>query len=296
MCYLMRFHNPTGRTLNVQQRRELIEAVASTDVVLVEDEYQHSLRCRGSALPTLRSMDPRGRTLTVSTVSKELFPALRIGWIAGDQQLLEPMAAVKRFMDLETSPLLQAALVEFMQRGSFDRHLTLLRDELQERHAALQTACSEHLPTNCRVTNPDGGFVAWLEMPEDGQGDQLAELAAERGVRSCRGARSTSTGRVARRQAVVDQGDRRRDPRRDPRPRRMRERDARAAAGRAALHLTSPITQQRHEQCTQPNVPGFTSEELVSKIGFCEQLKGGVIMDVVDPEQAQIAEEAGPAP
>ena len=40
-------------------------------------------------------------------------------------------------------------------------------------------------------------------------------------------------------------------------------------------------------------VPGFTSEELVSKIGFCEQLKGGVIMDVVDPEQAQIAEEAG---
>ncbi len=184
MCYLMpTFHNPTGRTLNVQQRRELIEAVASTDVVLVEDEYQHSLRCRGTALPTLRSMDPRGRTLTVSTVSKELFPALRIGWIAGDQQLLEPMAAVKRFMDLETSPLLQAALVEFMRRGSFDRHLTLLRGELQQRHAALQTACSEHLPTNCSVTNPDGGFVAWLEMPEDGQGDQLAELAAEHGVR-----------------------------------------------------------------------------------------------------------------
>ncbi|MFK7739005.1 MAG: pyridoxal 5'-phosphate synthase lyase subunit PdxS [Planctomycetota bacterium] len=42
-----------------------------------------------------------------------------------------------------------------------------------------------------------------------------------------------------------------------------------------------------------PQVPGFSSEELVSKIGFCEQLKGGVIMDVVDAEQAQIAEEAG---
>lgn len=42
-----------------------------------------------------------------------------------------------------------------------------------------------------------------------------------------------------------------------------------------------------------PNVPGFTAEELVSKIGFCEQLKGGVVMDVVNPEQAQIAEEAG---
>ncbi|MGE3174596.1 MAG: pyridoxal 5'-phosphate synthase lyase subunit PdxS [Planctomycetota bacterium] len=41
------------------------------------------------------------------------------------------------------------------------------------------------------------------------------------------------------------------------------------------------------------SVPGFTAEELVSKIGFCEQLKGGVIMDVVDDEQARLAEDAG---
>ena len=41
------------------------------------------------------------------------------------------------------------------------------------------------------------------------------------------------------------------------------------------------------------SVPGFSAEELVSKIGFCEQLKGGVIMDVVNAEQARIAEEAG---
>ncbi|MEY3161197.1 MAG: pyridoxal 5-phosphate synthase lyase subunit PdxS [Planctomycetota bacterium] len=42
-----------------------------------------------------------------------------------------------------------------------------------------------------------------------------------------------------------------------------------------------------------PSVPGFTAEELVSKIGFCEQLKGGVIMDVVDATQARIAEDSG---
>lgn len=184
MCYLMpTFHNPTGRSLGLGQRRALIDAVAESDVVLVEDEYQHSLRCRGDALPTLRSMDPRGRTLTVSTVSKELFPALRIGWVAGDERLLEPMAAVKRFMDLETSPLLQAALVEFLKRGSFERHLEGLRAELATRHHALQRACAAHLPEGCTVTDPEGGFVAWLELPNPGQGDQLAEMAVERGVR-----------------------------------------------------------------------------------------------------------------
>ncbi|MFK7739004.1 MAG: PLP-dependent aminotransferase family protein [Planctomycetota bacterium] len=184
LCYLMpTFHNPTGRTLDAKQRQELMKAISATEVTVLEDEYQHSLRCRGESLPTLRSLDPRGRTLTVSTISKDLFPALRIGWVAGSGDLLQPMAAVKRFMDLETSPLLQAALVEFIRRGSYERHLTSLREELGRRHEALQRACNVHLPDGCRVSAPDGGFVAWLELPDSGQGDQLADLAVERGVR-----------------------------------------------------------------------------------------------------------------
>jgi DNA-binding transcriptional MocR family regulator len=184
LVYLMpTFHNPTGRSLDEAQRKALVEVLARTQVPVVEDEYQHSLRVRGTALPTLRSLDPRGLTVTVATVSKELFPALRIGWVTGSQDLLRPMAAVKRFMDLETSPLLQAALVEFVRRGSLDRYLGELCRELQRRHEALQQACRRHLPSGCTITDPDGGFVAWLELPLPGQGDRLAELALERGVR-----------------------------------------------------------------------------------------------------------------
>jgi 2-aminoadipate transaminase len=184
LVYLMpTFHNPTGRSLDRAQREALVDVVARTPVPVVEDEYQSSLRTRGEPLPTLRSLDPRGLTVTVSTVSKELFPALRIGWIAGSADLLRPMAAVKRFMDLETSPLLQAALVEFVTRGHLDRYLRALRTELRARHDALQRACRKLLPPGCTVTDPDGGFVAWLELPEPGHGERLAELAAERGVR-----------------------------------------------------------------------------------------------------------------
>lgn len=184
LVYLMpTFHNPTGRSLDRAQRLALVDVVARTAVPLVEDEYQSSLRTRGEALPTLRSLDPRGLTVTVSTVSKELFPALRIGWIAGSPDLLRPMAAVKRFMDLETSPLLQAALVEFVARGHLDRHLGALRRELHDRHRALQDACRQLLPGGCTVTDPEGGFVAWLELPQPGHGERLAELALARGVR-----------------------------------------------------------------------------------------------------------------
>ncbi|MCB9879472.1 MAG: PLP-dependent aminotransferase family protein [Planctomycetes bacterium] len=184
LCYLMpTFHNPTGRTLDLEQRHQLAAIVQQSSVVVLEDEYQYSLRCRGEALPSLRSLDARGLTVTVATVSKELFPALRIGWVAGSPELLQPMAAVKGFMDLESSPLLQAALVEFVRRGHFDRHLDGLRAELRRRHDALQRAAAKHLPDGCRVTDPDGGFVAWLELPLPGHGERLAEACAKRGVR-----------------------------------------------------------------------------------------------------------------
>ena len=184
LVYLMpTFHNPTGRSLDRAQRQALMDVVARTAVPIVEDEYQCSLRTRGKAQATLRSLDPRGLTVTVSTVSKELFPGLRIGWVAGSADLLRPMAAVKRFMDLETSPLLQAALVEFVARGHLDRYSVALRAELKNRHDALQQACRQHLPPGCSITDPDGGFVAWLELPQPGHGERLAELASERGVR-----------------------------------------------------------------------------------------------------------------
>lgn len=184
LVYLMpTFHNPTGRTLDLAQRRALVEVLAKTGVPVVEDEYQHSLRFAGAPLPTLRSLDPRGLTVTVATVSKELFPALRIGWIGGAPELLRPMAAVKRFMDLETSPLLQAALVEFVRGGHLDRYLDGLRAELRVRHAALQRAAAACLPAGCSVTAADGGFLSWLELPAAGHGERLAELAVARGVR-----------------------------------------------------------------------------------------------------------------
>ncbi|MCA8951339.1 MAG: PLP-dependent aminotransferase family protein [Planctomycetes bacterium] len=184
LVYLMpTFHNPTGRTLDRAQRERLVEVLAGTEVPVVEDEYQQSLRFRGEPLPTLRSLDPRGLTVTVASASKELFPALRIGWVLGASRVLQPMAAVKRFVDLETSPLLQAALVEFLARGAFDRYLGELRAELARRHAALAGAARESLPAECHVGEADGGYVAWLEMPRAGQADRLTEMASERGVR-----------------------------------------------------------------------------------------------------------------
>lgn len=199
LCYLMpSFHNPTGRTLNEAQRRALIDIVARTDAPILEDEYQDALRFRSAPPPSLRTLDPRGLTVSVHTFSKGLFPGLRVGWVHGGPRVMQPMAAVKRFVDLETSPLMQAALCAFVQSGALDRHLELQTHELRARHSALQRTLKPLLPRGASLTDPDGGFVAWLELPEAGQGDRLAELAALRGVRVLPGRAFDAEGRPSR--------------------------------------------------------------------------------------------------
>lgn len=199
LLYLMpTFHNPTGRTLDLAQRRELMTLCGRTGVVVLEDEFEQALRLRGGELPTLQSLDRRGLTITVRTFSKGLLPGLRVGWLRAADALLQPMAALKRFMDLETSPLLQAALCELIGNGHLDRCLEGLRRELAERHRAAHAALRRELPSGCRWSEPDGGLVLWLELPEPGQGDRLAELAAARGVRTVPGRVFDPFGRPSR--------------------------------------------------------------------------------------------------
>ena len=183
MLYLMpTFHNPTGRTMDMERRKALMDLVKLSDVPVLEDEYEMELRFRGESLPSLRSMDSRGLTVSVHTFSKGLFPGLRMGWVQACREVLAPMAAVKRFMDLETSPLMQAALCEFIASGCLDRHIRDLRVELSERHRVAQEALTAHMPGGCTWSRPEGGFALWTDLPEKGQGDRLAELAATRGV------------------------------------------------------------------------------------------------------------------
>jgi 2-aminoadipate transaminase len=183
LLYLMpTFHNPTGRTLDLAARKAVMALVRESRVPVLEDEFELELRFRGEALPSLRSLDPRGLTVTVRTFSKGLFPGVRLGWVHARRDVLGPMAALKRYIDLETSPLLQAALVDFARRGALDGYLGQLRTDLHRRHRAAQRALASAMPAGSSWSCPDGGFALWVEAPPAIDGRDLAARTAARGV------------------------------------------------------------------------------------------------------------------
>lgn len=175
------FHNPTGLSLDLPSRRHLASACRERGVLVIEDDYEADTRHGGPELPPLAALPEAGEVAYVGTLSKALFPGLRVGWVVGSPDLLDRLAQVKRLSDLSGAVLLQAVAAELIVSGVYDRHLSAAVADGANRMQRMAAALDARLPEGCRVTEPQGGHVLWLEAPAS-SGRALAERALREGV------------------------------------------------------------------------------------------------------------------
>jgi GntR family transcriptional regulator/MocR family aminotransferase len=180
--YLMpNCQNPTGRTIGAARRREIIDWSHEAGVPIIEDDYGADLDLDGNETPPhLRGMD--GEITYVSTFSKKLIPALRVGFMVVPAGLRERVAGMKHAMDLGTSALLQHALAEFLERGYLRTHYRHVLPVYRARRDALCEALSEHLPSDVCFDVPTRGVVVWLRLPPRIEPEHLYEAARRAGV------------------------------------------------------------------------------------------------------------------
>jgi len=176
------FHNPTGVTWDRAEREACLAATAAHGCPVLEDDFEQDLRFAGTPPPTLRALCPDGRVVSVGTLSKGLFPGARLGWVAGSPEVVDRLAALKRFSDLSSSLLLQAVIHDFVARGAFDQHLATVRTSLLRKHTAVQAALHEHLDGFATWTRPEGGYALWVTFPPQVDSRTLAAAAQEAGV------------------------------------------------------------------------------------------------------------------
>jgi GntR family transcriptional regulator/MocR family aminotransferase len=170
------FHNPTGITTSLTHRRKLLEIAARCGKPVLEDSYEMDLRLSGRPVASLAALDAAGLVVHLFSFSKSLFPGARVGAISAHGRVVDALLALKQGTDLSDSMLLQAALAEFVDDGSYDRHLRKLRRVLRERRDALLEALAQQMPEGARWTLPHGGYQVWVELP---QGLDTGELLAD---------------------------------------------------------------------------------------------------------------------
>ena len=176
------FQNPTGATLPLAARRELLQAARAARVPVVENDAYGDLRYEGEPLPAIKQLDENGGTVLLRSFSKVSFPGLRVGWVVGPKPLIDRLRQAKEAADLHTDQLSQAVLLEFAESGRLDAHRARVLQAGAERLAATLEACRRYLPANARWTRPQGGMNVWVRLPEPLDAAELLPRAQKEGV------------------------------------------------------------------------------------------------------------------
>ncbi len=159
--------NPTGVTLPIRARRELLELAARYRVPVVEDDTYRELALAGAPPPpSLFTLDEgHAVVIRINSFSKMLAPGLRLGWISAVRPIVEQLALIKQVVDPHTQNLSQLVVCALVENGTLDAHLATLKAEHRRRRDAMVQALRQHVPApQLQFSVPDGGMYLWCQL------------------------------------------------------------------------------------------------------------------------------------
>lgn len=164
-CWLMtNFQNPTGACMSDANKQALVRLLAAHKVPLIEDDVYGEIYFDGHRPRPAKAFDREGGVLHCSSFSKCLAPGYRVGWAAAGRYA-DVVQQLKLGTTLSTALPPQVALEDYLDEADYDRHLKTFRAALQDGRDALLEAVRDFFPEGTRVTVPQGGYFAWLELP-----------------------------------------------------------------------------------------------------------------------------------
>ncbi len=188
------FSNPTGALMPEENKRELVRMMADFDVPLIEDDVFGDLSFESDRPRMCKAYDKTGSVITVSSYSKTLAPGFRVGWVMGGRYHRAIMQQ-KQLNSSATSSLTQLAVAAFLEEGYYDRHLITLRRAYRRQVGQLRSAIASSFPQGTRVSDPQGGFVTWVQVPGNIDTQSVYQLALKRGVSITPGFLFSTTGK-----------------------------------------------------------------------------------------------------
>ncbi len=191
-------HNPLGCIMPEENRKQLVGMIRKANVPLIEDEIYADLVFESSRPRACRSYDevPSASSMVMvcGGVSKSVAPSLRIGWCMPGKWVKEVTRA-KAWLNIGSPTLPQLALAQFMEEGGYDRHLRKVTSIYRRQVERMSDLIAEHFPPETRITRPQGGFLLWVELPEQINSVKLHDLAIKNGISICPGIVFSATGK-----------------------------------------------------------------------------------------------------
>lgn len=176
------FQNPSGRTMTLARRKQLLALAEQYDVMVLEDNPYGAIRWAGETLPTLKSLDHNDRVIYMGTLSKILSPGLRLGWVVAEPQLLKKYTMMKQSADLHTDSLAQYVAAKYLEQNDVNQHIATITKLYHERAEVMMTAIDKYFPAGVKHSHPEGGMFLWVMVPGVTDSQALFDAAIQRQV------------------------------------------------------------------------------------------------------------------
>lgn len=167
-------HNPTTASMPLERRRDIARLAIKHDLIVIEDDTAGGM-LRDRPVP-IAQLAP-DHTVYITSISKCLSPALRLGYIAAPRQMVERFDRAMHTLALGVPPLICDIMTALLSSGAADRIVAMNYEETKLRHAI----ASDILKT-ARVRSRPGAFFAWLAVPAQWRSYEFVAAAMRAGV------------------------------------------------------------------------------------------------------------------
>ena len=173
---------PTGATLSLERRLELISWAAENGKWIIEDDYDSEFHYDGLPTACVQGLDKYQRTIYIGTFSKTLYPGLRMGYMVIPPELVSAFARARSIMDGHTPQILQLTLARFMEEGHYNAHVRAMRKLYAGRREILLEAIDRHLAGIVTALQPEGGMQVLCLLEDGWSEEKTIRQAASAGV------------------------------------------------------------------------------------------------------------------
>lgn len=175
------YQNPTGIVMSGERRRSVYEIISQYKLPCIEDGFNEELLYSSSHIQPISALaKSSNHMIYLGSLSKILFPGLRLGWIMANKEMITYLESVKRAKNIHTSFLDQAIFTEYMKSGSYERYVKKVRKDCREKFLFIQEEIKKQLPY--KKIWGEGGLHIYIDLSVTIDTRLLLENCFKKGV------------------------------------------------------------------------------------------------------------------
>ena len=169
------YNNPTGIVTKTKRRKEIYNLFRQYSVPIIEDGFNEELLYSSSPIDPIASLSGKGNSIIyIGSLSKILFPGLRIGWILASKDLIDVLESVKRGRTIHCSFLDQASFYYYLKSGAFSRYVKNVRKYYRDKYNLVMEMINKYI--SYEYVTGEGGLHIFIKLKNNMDARQLLDM------------------------------------------------------------------------------------------------------------------------